>query len=223
MSSGSELLDGSARAPRDAARDLCEAQARLDGYASEYSTVRQHSNVSAIARARNDWGLAAYECAQALVAFAEAEDRKYARRRSALIAESDGADSLPDGRGPAGDERGHQVPASAECDANDLVSARERRDACWRDYDSIRRNSEPLAVLQAREEWEQALFDWVRALVTRETAQDQENIDERRRRQERAMQFRPTDTFPRARPRSQQIVYESRERARREGIKRAGK
>ena len=208
MSSGSDLLDRQARSPRDAARETWHAREQLEGYGREYESIRQGASALAIAKARSGWGLALYEYVYALVAQAETEDRNYAERHDAVRSGADGT--------------GNHSHASATpgVGADDLASARARQDARWRDYDSIRRNSDPDATDQARGEWEQAMYGWVRALVACKTAEDQENIETRRRRQEHAMKLRPTDAFPRARPQSQQIVYQSRERARRESIER---
>ncbi len=208
MSNGSELLDRPARSPRDAAREARHAREQLDGYAREYEAVRQGGSVAVIAKARGGWGLALYEYAYALVAQAEAEDRNYAERRNAVGSGTDRADECT------------RAPATPNVGAVDLASARERQDACWREYDSIRRNPDPDATDHARGEWEQAMYGWVRALFACKTAEDQENMEARRRRQEHAMQFRPTDAFPRARPLRQEIVSQSRERARRESIER---
>jgi len=147
---------------------------RLAGFRREYEAVRERGNARDTARARNSWGLAAYERAEALVAVAEAEDRKRTER---LGDPGPGADELSSpsygGRPSAGQAGGARVVGSAEAGADDLASAHGHHDACWRDHGEICRSSDPAAAEQARDLWRDAFFAWIQVLVASEAAQDE--------------------------------------------------
>jgi hypothetical protein len=221
MSGGSALLDRPALSLGEAARDARNASVRLAGFKRGYEAVRGRGNAAVIARARASWGLAVYERAATLVALAEVEDRERAeccgRLESAVIAGGSSGGGCP----AAGRADGARALASEEARADDdLALARERREACWRAYGEIGRNSDPAATKQARDLWKDAFFAWIAVFVASEAARDEQVIAEARERRKQVMRLHGADAFPRERSRSEEIVYQSRERARREAIER---
>jgi hypothetical protein len=219
MSSGSDLLDQPVTLA-DAAREMREAHQRVRTHARGYDRIRRGTSAPAIARARAEWGLSVYEWAQATIAQAEAEDR---RNLSWRIAPALGALSgMPQPAQPeAGERTGARDGTTLAQAKDDLAAACARRDTCWRAYAAIHRRIDAAeAIGHARARWADALAAWVLALVAHAEKEDQHHIEERQRRQERAMQLHPDDALGRSLTAAEEAVHQARERIRQQNIER---
>lgn len=177
----------------DAARARSEALGRVRRTQDAYNGVRAGASLARMDSARTAWGLATLELIDALVAEAEAEDRRdpvLAAHRAQRV------------RGLAG-------PA---------FGAYQR---VWSDYQEVRSTGDLAAMDAARSSVRLALVDWMQDRTARAAAEDQQHVAELFGRLDQADRLDPRDAFPvKPASRARQIVIASRERERQASLRR---
>lgn len=178
-----------------AARAQREALERVRLHQRSYSRLRCGRDIRAITPARTEWGLAVLEWINALVAWAEAADR---RNPVWAAAEARGLTMFRTAD-----------PSHAECEQ------------AWADYQEARRMGDQAAVTAARDAWYATLVDWHRELTSRRAEEDEQHVEDLLRSLDASDRLDPSDAFP---PppgsRAAELVRASRERARVESVRR---
>jgi hypothetical protein len=190
-------VEGRPLSVRDAARVEREVlDAVLRRHKPNHERLRSGSDIQATTRARNELGLALLDLVNATVALAEAKDRI----------------------GP-----GWAASTSVSRMFTRADPSHDRCEEAWRAYQGARRAGDLAAVVAAREVWRDEFRAWAVELHDRHTAEDEAHAEQVRRRWDESHRLRPEDGVGgRPRGRAWEIVDESRERERRESIRRAG-
>jgi hypothetical protein len=177
---------------REAARAVREARDAIARHDQDYARLRMRLDTRAIARAHTEVGFAVLEFVHACVALAEAEDRV------------DPVWAAARNREPVSTVAGHA------------------HDQAWCNYQEARRSGDRDVIDAARGRWRDELLDWQLQLHERRAVEDQQQAENLSRRLDESKWLRPRDAFPPPpRSRSEELVRESRERERRESIRRS--
>jgi len=176
---------------REAARAVSEARDAIGRHDEAYSRLRTRLDRSATARAHTELGFAVFEFVNACVALAEAEDRV----------------------DPVWAAARNRHPVS--------TVAGPALDQAWEDYQEVRRSGDRDAIDAARGRWGDAFLDWQLQLRKRRAVEDEQQAENLSRRLDESKRLHPREAFPPPpRSRSEELVRESRERERRESIRR---
>jgi hypothetical protein len=179
---------------RDARLAVSEARDTVGRHGAAYTRLRGRLDKRATARAHNELGFAILEFVNACVTLAEAEDRI-------------------DPVWAAARNRNQQMSTTAGLE----------HDQAWHAYQEARRSGDRDAIDAARGVWRDAFADWQLQLHKRLAAEDQDRAHRLSQRLDNSAQLRPSDAYPLPRSRSAELVCASRERERRQSIRRVGR